>query len=243
MGDLASAYHPLSTHLTNAGYRVAIIHLRGHGESSTNFTRYGDEAIADDFLAVMSELGAEKAVLVGASMSAGAATIAAGKAPEKVAGVVLCGPFLRNPVSGFGGAVIRGIMGVALYRPWGPWIWKVYAATLWPGLGDKAKERAVESTKMLSEPGRWVAFHATVMGANHDAVTPWLGKARGTKVLVVMGEKDVDFPKPKEEMEWVASCFEDHEVLLVEGVGHAPMLEGVDVVGPRVVEWLKWIGY
>lgn len=243
MGDMRDAYAPLATQLVASGYRVARFDLRGHGDSTTTFAHHGDEAVADDFLAVIGELGASKAVLAGASLSAGAATIVAGRNPEVVAGLVLLGPFLRNPITGFGGTAVRWLMHVAFYWPWGPYIWKAYAATLWPGLGgQKSKERATASTAMLKQPGRWRAFHATTAGANHDAVTPWLERAKKAPALVVMGDKDPDWGTPVKEMEWVATNFDDAETVTVEGAGHAPMLEKAEDVGPKVLAFLKRIG-
>lgn len=96
MGDTRDAFGPLAAHLVARGYRVARVDLRGHGDSTARFNHYGDEAIADDFLTLIEALGGGPAVLVGASMSAAGAVIAAGRSPEKVSGLVLIGPFLRN---------------------------------------------------------------------------------------------------------------------------------------------------
>jgi pimeloyl-ACP methyl ester carboxylesterase len=44
MGDTRDAYEPFAKILVSHGYRVATVDARGHGESSTGFGRYGDEA-------------------------------------------------------------------------------------------------------------------------------------------------------------------------------------------------------
>jgi pimeloyl-ACP methyl ester carboxylesterase len=238
MGDTRDAYAPLAAQLVAAGYRVARVDLRGHGDSTANFKHYGDEPTADNYLAVIKALGGGSAVLSGASMSAAAGVIAAGRQPDQVAGLVLLGPFLRNG----GGKMMRWILLMALWRPWGPYIWRSYATKLWPGLGDKARERAASSTALLTRPGRWGVFHATVAGANHDVVAPWLGRVQAP-ALVVIGDADPDWADPLAEAKWVASNFTNAETITVSGAGHAPMFEKPDVIAPGLLRFLGKIKF
>ena len=83
MGDLRSTYRFLVPTLVAAGYRVATMDLRGHGESSCVFESYDDEALASDVIALAESLGGP-AVLIGNSMGAGAAVIAAAARPDLV---------------------------------------------------------------------------------------------------------------------------------------------------------------
>ena len=46
MGDLRAGYRFLAPALRAAGYRVACTDLRGHGDSDTTFTSYGDQETA-----------------------------------------------------------------------------------------------------------------------------------------------------------------------------------------------------
>jgi len=238
MGDTRDAFAPLATQLVAAGYRVACVDIRGHGDSTADFQKYGDEAIAEDYLTVIKALGGGPAVLAGASMSGAAAVIAAGREPDQVAGLVLLAPFLRNG----GNKLMIWIFNKLLLRPWGPYVWRSYAATLWPGLGNKVGERVTNLTALLTRPGRWSAFQATVAGANHDVVTPWLGRTQAP-VLVVIGDADPDWTDPLAEAKWVASNFTDVETVTVPGAGHAPMLEKPDVVTPGVLHFLEKIKF
>ncbi len=233
MGDTRDAFAPLAAHLVADGYRVARVDLRGHGDSSARFDRYGDEATASDLLTIIDTLGGGPAVLAGASLSAAAAVIAAARRPEQVAGLVLLGPFLRNGASD----TMRRIMQVALARPWGPLIWRGYAAKLWPGLGDQARHRAATTTASLTRPGRWPAFQATA-ATDHRVVAPWFARVQAP-VLVVMGEADPDWKNPLAEAAWVASNFTNAATVAVPGAGHAPMLERPDIVGPAVSRFLQ----
>jgi pimeloyl-ACP methyl ester carboxylesterase len=233
MGDTRDAFRPLADRLVAAGFRVALLDLRGHGDSDAGFDRYGDEATADDLLAAIDAFGEGPAFLAGASMSAAAAVIAAGRRPDAVAGLLLFGPFLRNPA---GGRAARLGLRALLLRPWGPMVWRMYSAKLWPGLGDEARTRAAATTKLLTRPGRWKAFQATTR-TNHDVVAPWIPKVTAPS-LVVMGAADPDWKDPGTEADWIAQEL-GSEVLVVPGVGHAPMLEAPDVVAPRVLTFLE----
>ncbi|KAI5461010.1 Alpha/Beta hydrolase protein [Mariannaea sp. PMI_226] len=236
LGDLRDAYTPLAEALRASGYRVALVDLRGHGDSTPTFNRYGDEATADDLLTLIKTLGGGPTVLMGASLSGAAAVIAAGTQPEQVAGLVLLGPFLRNGAGKF----MIWLFHLALSQPWGPSIWRSYAAKLWPGLGDvKAKERAELSTNMLKRPGYWKAFQATAH-TDHAVVEPFLSRVKAP-VLVVMGDADPDWDDPIAEAKWVASNFTDVETVHVNGAGHAPMFEKPDAVTPAVSRFLDKI--
>ncbi|CAK7565267.1 MAG: hypothetical protein SEPTF4163_003180 [Sporothrix epigloea] len=247
IGDFRTAYYSVADQLVAAGYRVAIIDLRGQGDASLGFTSYGDEETASDYIKVAETLlsgtsaGNRRVVLAGASMSGGAAAIAAGQRPDLVAGIITLGGFLRN---GSAGPVLRFIMNLMFLRPWGPFMWKMYAATLWPGLdASAAKTRAQASSDSLTRPGRWAAFQELMSTLDHDAdVAPWLPKVKTHPALVVVGSKDPDWSKPLEEAAWVAANFAPSpatSTLVVEGAGHAPQYENPEVVGPEIVRFVN----
>ena len=103
MGDLRSSYRHTRPALVRAGFKVATMDLRGHGDSDTTFSEYDDVAAGSDAVALVQHLQ-QPAVLVGNSMSAGAAVWAAVERPDLVTGLVLIGPFVRqvpmNPLLG-----------------------------------------------------------------------------------------------------------------------------------------------
>ena len=238
MGDVRDVYAPLAQSLNEAGVRVVAADLRGHGDSSATFTTYGDEATAADLIALIEAIDAGPAILVGASMSGAAAVIAAGRRPDLVCGLVLVCPFLRGPQSRVKTLVQRTMLGVVLMRPWGPSVWNIYSARLWPGLPD-ARQRAVRLTSLLRRPGRWRAFWATTR-TDHRVVSPWLDKV-DCPALVIMGQEDPDWKDPVAEAAWVARAVGGGagEVVVVPGAGHAPMLERSDIVGPQVVDFVR----
>ena len=57
MADLRSTFRFTAPALVEAGYRVAIIDLRGHGDSATDFDRYDNRGNAADVAALIEHLG------------------------------------------------------------------------------------------------------------------------------------------------------------------------------------------
>jgi pimeloyl-ACP methyl ester carboxylesterase len=227
MGDLRTAYRFLAPALTVAGFRVAALDLRGHGDSDDAFGSFDDEAAAEDAIAVIEQLGGP-AILVGNSMGAGAAVIAAARRPELVSGLVLLGPFVRNPPSSRLGALA---LRAALLRPWGPAVWRSYYRSLFPGTrpADFAEqEKAVDAGVRR----HWRSFQQTTR-TTHEPAERVLGSVRAP-AFVVMGTADRDWKDPKAEAAWIGERL-SAEVLLVDGAGHYPMVQAPDIVNPAVV--------
>jgi pimeloyl-ACP methyl ester carboxylesterase len=80
--------------LERSGHRVIAYDARGHGRSSPAPApqQYGYDALGADLVAVLDQLGVERAVLAGASMGAHTALWLALRAPERVAGLVVITP-------------------------------------------------------------------------------------------------------------------------------------------------------
>jgi pimeloyl-ACP methyl ester carboxylesterase len=233
MGDLRSVYRFLTPALKRAGFRVASMDLRGHGGSDATFDAFDDVAAGGDLVALVDHLGGP-AVLIGNSMGAGAAVWAAAEAPGLVAGLVLVGPFVRNPPASPGAMLAFRL---ALLRPWGPAVWKAYYASLYPGRrpADLAEHQA-RIRQSLRRPGHWRAFAATTH-TSHRPVEARLGEVH-TPTLVVMGARDPDFRDPAAEAGYIAGRLKA-EVLIVPGAGHYPQAEVPEVVAPAVVGFLK----
>src|SRR5689334_2081021 len=128
MGELRSSFRFLVPALTEAGFRVAAMDLRGHGDSDATFDRYDDVAAGEDALALIEHLGGP-AVLVGNSMGAGAAVWAAAERPAAVNSLVLTGPFVHNPK-------INPLMQLAframITGPWAARMWLAYYPKFYP---------------------------------------------------------------------------------------------------------------
>jgi pimeloyl-ACP methyl ester carboxylesterase len=233
MGELRSSYRFTVPALVAAGFRVATMDLRGHGDSDATFTAYDDVAAGQDALALVEHLGGP-GVLVGNSMAAGSAVWAAAERPDLVAGIALVGPFVRDtPMP----AIMRLAFRAAMAGPWGPRVWRAYLPKLYPGRrpDDFAAHLAAIATSMR-RPGYAKAFSATTR-TSHAPAEARIGEVR-SPALVVMGERDPDFPDPAGEARWVAERL-DGEVVLVAEAGHYPQVEQPEVVNPALVSFCR----
>lgn len=237
MGDLRQTFRFLRADLVAAGYRVATVDLRGHGESSVGWADHSETAVADDLIALAQHLGrsGERAVLVGNSYSGGAAVVAAARGPELFAGLVLSGAFVRDVPQN---AVQRAAGWLISRAPLGRPLWNAYVPSLYPSskpadFGEY--HRALKAN--LAEPGRFAAV-AAMAGAGHRAAEAALPSV-SAPALVVMGTKDPDFPDPAAEARLTAESLGARaDVVLVDGAGHYPHAERPDVVSPAVREFL-----
>jgi pimeloyl-ACP methyl ester carboxylesterase len=224
MGELRSSYRHLTPLLVEAGFRVATLDLRGHGDSDATFTAYDDVALASDTLTLVDELGGA-AYLIGNSMGAGAAVIAAADRPTAVLGLVLVGPFVRNPP---GGALATMLFRLALVKPWGPAAFMSYYPKWVPGVRpDGYDEHVAAVRENLRRPGHWKAFVRTTH-TTHAPAEARLGQVRAPAV-VVMGTDDVDWKDPAAEAAWVGERL-GAEVLMAPGVGHYPQQQAPALV-------------
>jgi pimeloyl-ACP methyl ester carboxylesterase len=233
MGDLRSSWRHQVPALVAAGYRVATLDLRGHGDSDTTFDAYDDVAAATDALALIAELGGGPAVILGNSMGAGAAVWAAAETPGAVAGVVLVGPFVRNPPAS---ALQTAMFKLLLMKPWGPaalagWFGKLHAGTK---PADLEAHRA-EVKAALARPGHWAAFKRTA-GTSHAPAEARLGEVRAP-ALIVMGDQDPDFKDPAAEATWIAERL-GGEIVMVPATGHYPQSQRPDLVNAALLPFL-----
>jgi len=233
MGDLRSAYRFLAPSLRSSGYRVVCTDLRGHGDSDPSFSSYGDVETAGDIVGLIEEVGGP-AVIVGNSMAAGAAALVAADRPDLVAGLVLVGPFVRN---GKVSAVQRMLLRVAMARPWAAASWKSYLPKLYAGRRpedfDGYRDTVVTA---LRRPGYAKAFSLTTR-TDHDPAEARLADV-SSPTLVIMGERDPDFPDPSEEASWIAAALHASVVMIPEA-GHYPQSQQPELTAEAVVGFLS----
>ncbi len=233
MGDIRSNFRYLRPALLEAGYRVATMDLRGHGDSDATFDAYDDVAAGSDILALIEHLGGP-AVVIGNSMGAGAAVWAAAEDADAVRALTLIGPFVRNAPIG----VLKIVMfRLALLRPWGRAVWHGYIPNLYPGRPpEDLDEHRARIRKGMRRPGYWKAFAATTH-SSHEPVHARLGHVRAP-TFVVMGDADPDFADPGAEAAWIAERL-GAESLIVPEAGHYPHAEYPEIVSPAIVAFLE----
>jgi pimeloyl-ACP methyl ester carboxylesterase len=233
LGDVRQEYRFLVPQLVSAGYRVVTMDVRGHGESSTDGDDFSVAGVGRDMLALIRSLNAGPAIIVGTSMSAGAAVWAAAESPEWVSALVMIGPAVRGELSR-----LQSILFGALFtRPWGPAFWHMYYKSLYP---TRKPEDLVEYSAALktnlSEKGRMSVLKQMIR-APKTASEERLAKV-AVPALVVMGSKDPDFKDPEAEARLVAESLRA-EYRMVPDAGHYPHAEMPDLTGPMIVSFIK----
>jgi pimeloyl-ACP methyl ester carboxylesterase len=159
---------------------------------------------------------------------------AAHDAPDRVSGVVLMGPVVRDQEQS---AFARIALSIGFAGPWRVWFWTTFWDSLFPSSKptDHAQIKAALS-RNLHEPGRMAALQSMINLSKADtaAIVP------NTRVstLVVMGTRDPDFPDAAAEAHWLADQL-GAESLIVEGAGHYPHAEMPDLVIPRLLSFLS----
>src|SRR3954464_6130740 len=143
IGDSRHSYRFLAPALAAAGYGVANVDLRGCGDSSLGWDGYSRTDIAGDLVAVVRHLGGP-AVIMGQSISGGAATIAAATAPDLIAGVIELAPFTRKQSVALG-----GLLRVKRYRAGSTQLGMVMA------LGSLSAWKKYLDLAYPTKPGDW----------------------------------------------------------------------------------------
>ncbi|MBF0720909.1 alpha/beta fold hydrolase [Sanguibacter inulinus] len=236
MGDTRRSYRFLVPGLVAAGYRVANVDIRGCGESSVEWDGFSRTDIAGDLVALVRHLG-RPAVVVGQSISGGAATIAAATAPELVVGVVELAPFtrkqpmldvsglLRSPRYRKGFTRLAQVLATGSLPAWTRYL--DLAVPTKPADWDAELARTVAT---MSEAGRMKVLQKMCQTSPADAGAQ-LADVR-CPVLVVEGSADPDWTDPRAEGERILADLPEGlgELAVIEGAGHYPHTETPDEV-------------
>jgi pimeloyl-ACP methyl ester carboxylesterase len=233
LGDLRSEYRFLRPLLVDAGYRVATMDVRGHGESSTQWDDFSVTGVGKDILALIRELGAGPAVVVGTSMGGGAAIWAAVEAPDLVRGMILVDPF----VDGKGDFFLKLLSAIMFARPWGPSLWLKYYETLYPTRKPVDFDEYTAALQAnLKERGRMEAVQQ-MLSASKEASGERMSQVR-QPALVLMGRQDRDFKDPESEAKRIAQAVRGKYVM-IENAGHYPHAEMPETVAPLMISFMQ----
>ncbi len=234
MGELRSSYRHLTPALLAAGYQVVTTDLRGHGDSDTEFSSFGDIETSGDVHALIEQLG-ESAVIIGNSLAAGAAVIVAAEHPDKVDGLVLVGPFVRNPPSN---AVVRWLFRMMMAPLWVAAVWKGYMPTLYAGRKpDDFEEYRSAVIASMKRPAYGKAFSKTTRQTTHDPAEAKLSSVTAP-TIVIMGERDPDFKDPSAEARWIGDVL-NAEVVMVPEAGHYPQAQQPEITADAVLTFVN----
>ena len=243
LGDSRHSYRFIAPALAAAGYRVANVDLRGCGESSVGWDGYSRTDIAGDLVALVRHLGGP-AVIIGQSISGGAATVAAATAPDVISGVVELAPFTRAQSVDLGGLVRvkrfrSGYTQMAMVIVRGRLAnWKKYLDVAYPTKPADWSTELARIEQNLSEPGRMEVLQAMCKTKPTDAGAQ-LANVR-CPVLVVEGTLDPDWADPRAEGEKIIADLPTGlgELAVIDGAGHYPHAQTPDEVLALVLPFL-----
>ncbi|WP_330276202.1 alpha/beta hydrolase [Lentzea sp. NBC_00516] len=235
IGDSRHSYRFLAPALAARGYRVANVDIRGCGDSSLGWNGYSRTDIAGDLVAVVRHLGGP-AVIVGQSISGGAATIAAATAPDVITGVIELAPFTRAQ-----SVDLAGLLRVKHFRAGYTQLakvmfggslesWKRYLDVAVPAKPADWDAELARIEAKLREPGRMKVLQAMCKTSPADAGAQLANVT--CPVLVVMGSADPDWADPRAEGEKVIADLPRGrgELAVIEGAGHYPHVQTPDEV-------------
>jgi len=243
IGDSRQSYRFLAPALAAAGYRVANVDVRGCGDSSLGWDGYSRTDIAGDLLAVVRDLDGP-AVIIGQSISGGAATIAAATAPDLITGAIELAPFTRKQSIDLGGLVrakryragytqmAQVMIGGSLSS------WKKYLDLAMPVKPADWDGELARIEAKLSEPGRMKVLQAMTKSNPGDAGAQLANVE--CPVLVIEGSADPDWADPRAEGERILADLPPGlgELVVIEGAGHYPQAQTPDEVLAPVLPFL-----
>ncbi|MFI7428357.1 alpha/beta fold hydrolase [Micromonospora sp. NPDC049836] len=229
MGENRASFRHLAPRLVAAGYRVASVDVRGHGDSSPHWPTYAPAEVGGDLLAVVQALGGGPATLVGSSSSGAAVVFAAADAPDLVSGVVQVSPFVAQPKPN---PAMRIAQALVLRSPR---LFGMFHRTLFP-CGRPADDAAYRKEMVARLRGRMAAVRGVVAPVEPH----WTARAAAVRqpVLVLMGTKDPDFPDPGAEARAARRLFATAEARMIADSGHYPHADQPDATAADLVEFL-----
>jgi pimeloyl-ACP methyl ester carboxylesterase len=128
------------------------------------------------------------------------------------------------------------LLRAAMAPRWAPLTWKSYLPKLYAGQrpADFAEYRdAIVAS--LGRPGYAQAFSLTTRTSHAAAAAALAGVT--APALVVMGERDPDFPDPRPEADWIARALAAERIMVPEA-GHYPQSQQPGITADAVVRFV-----
>jgi pimeloyl-ACP methyl ester carboxylesterase len=246
IGDHRQVFRFLAPELVRAGFRVAAADMRGHGESSEgDWKSISRTDVAGDLVALVRHLGGGPAVIVGNSLSGGAATVAAATSPDLVSGVVEIGPFTRKVRYSMGGLVrfrryrqgMLHMTAVMVLHSLNSWM--RYLDLAYPEKPTDYAAYIASLRAKLSEPGRMAEFLKTMKSSPADAgdALPRIS----CPALIVMGTEDPDWADPRAEADGVVAEMPAGlgRIAMINGAGHYPHAQCPDEMARLITSFFR----
>lgn len=197
-------------------YRIFAIDLPGHGDSDTQRQEWSVETLGADVAAVIEDADLDRVILVGHSMGGPVALAAAALAPERVIGVIGVDT-LHNVEFRLPEEAIEGLIG-QFERDFDATLEMLVSGML-PPETDASLVTWITDEMLSADPEIAIPLFDAVVRFDQAAA---LGAA-GVPVRCINAA-----PRPGAGMPTAVETnrsYADFDVVLMEGVGHFPMLE------------------
>ncbi len=215
-------------------YRVIALDNRGAGRSDKPFGTYTLEQMADDAIAVLDQVGVEKAHIVGASMGGAITQIIGLKYPERVMSLTLaCSacrnhPWRRELLNGWATAATEQGVG-SMTREAARWV-----------IGPRSFRRLVPAFGWLGPLAMGRTSHAFVAQVKaildvDDSIADQLSLVTAP-TLVLVGNQDI--LTPRGDSEEIADRMPNAELVVISGAAHGFMVEHASTFNRVLLEFL-----
>lgn len=241
LGDVKESYRLLTASLQKSFF-VVRMDLRGHGDSDA-FASYAPEDVGNDIIKVIESISlnpGEQFVLVGCSFSAASCVWAAAQQPNRIAGMIFIGPFVRDTKMSF---FTKAMLRLAFVGLWGRASWTKYFQSLFPSnKPNDFDEYVTHLRSTLDRDGHFEAVRAMIFASKAECEKR-LPEVRQAKIpaLVLMGSEDPDFADPEQEARWIGAQLSETTVKIIPAAGHYPHHERPKETSDEVLRFLNRI--
>jgi pimeloyl-ACP methyl ester carboxylesterase len=214
LGDSWRSYELVLPHLPST-FRTVAISQRGHGDSDKPEGGYTVRDFAADLKALLDALAIERAVIAGHSSASIVARRFALDYPERIAGLVLEGSFVKLPE----GAAQFGVRVASLEDPVSQEFARNFVtATFGRPVPTEFLDAMIEES--LKAPARvWRETFASLLDYDDSAEAAKLD----ARTLVIWGDKDAIIDRTATEA--LARSIRGSKLVVYEGIGHTPHWE------------------
>jgi pimeloyl-ACP methyl ester carboxylesterase len=228
-------------------HRVITIDPRGNGLSDRPDSpeAYGDAVNVADTIAVMDELGVDRAVLVGLCSSAWRSFLTAALHPDRVLGVIGIAsqaPFLTPRAREYDFEIERDeyVGFQKMNRHYWKRDWRGFAEFWFDALlvephSSKVVEDCVGWAVDIGADAMLLDEEAPMLTSSREETEAWLRRVR-CPVLVIHGDRDLCQPLARGER---LAELTGGQLLVLEGAGHVPSARHPVVVNQAMAEFLR----
>ncbi len=232
LGGTGNVWHAQRAVLQKT-HRVVTLDLPGSGRSSKSEASFSMERWADQVVGLADHLKFDRFTLVGHSMTTILAQKAAGKYPERIASLVLCGPMTQLADAGKEAFAKR--KAVAQSEGMTAIADLVLAGALSPATRESPLAGFFRELLMSNDPVCYAAHCQALLDGSAKAEQPKIK----CPTLIVVGDQDVVTPLANAQA--IAAAVPSARIRIVPATAHLTMSERPELFNAIVLEFLAEI--